>query len=33
MLNDDVNQLERFLNTGFNNLLQLLVLFSFAARS
>jgi ATP-binding cassette subfamily B protein len=30
MLNDDVNQLERFLNTGFNSLLQLLVLFSFA---
>lgn len=29
MLNDDVNQLERFLNTGFNNLLQLLVLFVF----
>ena len=29
MLNDDVNQLERFLNTGFNNLLQLLVLFLF----
>ena len=29
MLNDDVNQLERFLNTGFNNLLQLLVLFFF----
>jgi len=29
MLNDDVNQLERFLNTGFNNLLQLIVLFLF----
>ncbi len=29
MLNDDVNQLERFLKTGFNNLLQLLVLFLF----
>ena len=29
MLGDDVNQLERFLNTGFNNLLQLLVLFAF----
>ncbi|MCA8938470.1 MAG: ATP-binding cassette domain-containing protein, partial [Planctomycetes bacterium] len=30
MLNDDVNQLERFLNTGFNELLQLLTLFCFA---
>jgi ATP-binding cassette, subfamily B, bacterial len=32
MLNDDVNQLERFLNTGFNELLQLgvLVVFSVA---
>ncbi len=30
MLNDDVNQIERFLNTGFNELLQLLVLFLFA---
>ncbi|MEE2960608.1 MAG: ABC transporter ATP-binding protein [Myxococcota bacterium] len=30
MLNDDVNQLERFLNTGFNEILQLLVLFLFA---
>ena len=30
MLNDDVNQLERFLNTGFNELLQLLILFIFA---
>ena len=30
MLNDDVNQLERFLNTGFNELLQLVVLFAFA---
>jgi len=30
MLNDDVNQLERFLNTGFNELVQLVVLFLFA---
>ncbi|MBF0288653.1 MAG: ABC transporter ATP-binding protein [SAR324 cluster bacterium] len=30
MLNDDVNQLERFLNTGFNEILQLGVLFVFA---
>ncbi len=30
MLNDDVNQLERFLNTGFNDLVQLGVLFIFA---
>ncbi|HET9227408.1 MAG TPA: ABC transporter ATP-binding protein [Thermoanaerobaculia bacterium] len=30
MLNDDVNQLERFLNTGFNELLQIVVLFLFA---
>src|SRR5215210_4146794 len=30
MLNDDVNQLERFLNTGFNELLQIVVLFFFA---
>ena len=30
MLNDDVNQLERFLNTGFNDILQLLVLFVFS---
>ena len=30
MLNDDVNQIERFLNTGFNELLQLLVLFLFS---
>lgn len=30
MLNDDVNQLERFLNTGFNELVQLAVLFVFA---
>ena len=30
MLNDDVNQLERFLNTGFNELVQLAVLFLFA---
>lgn len=30
VLNDDVNQLERFLNNGFNELLQLVVLFIFA---
>ncbi len=30
MMNDDINQLERFLNTGFNDLIQLLVLFIFA---
>ncbi|MEC9465655.1 MAG: ABC transporter ATP-binding protein [Myxococcota bacterium] len=30
MLGDDVNQLERFLNTGFNDILQLGVLFVFA---
>ncbi|MGA1598968.1 MAG: ABC transporter ATP-binding protein [bacterium] len=30
MLNDDVNQIERFLNTGFNELLQLAVLFAFS---
>ncbi len=30
MLNDDINQLERFLNTGFNELLQLVVLFAFS---
>ena len=30
MLNDDVNQIERFLNIGFNELLQLVVLFLFA---
>jgi ATP-binding cassette subfamily B protein len=30
MLNDDVNQLERFLNTGFNELVQIAVLFVFA---
>jgi ATP-binding cassette subfamily B protein len=30
MLNDDVNQIERFLNTGFNDLLQLLVLLLFS---
>ena len=30
MLNDDVNQLERFMNTGFNELVQLVVLFAFA---
>jgi len=30
MLNDDVNQIERFINVGFNEILQLLVLFVFA---
>lgn len=30
ILNDDINQLERFLNTGFNDLVQLTVLFLFA---
>lgn len=30
ILNDDVNQLERFLNSGFNDLLQLGVLFAFS---
>jgi ATP-binding cassette, subfamily B, bacterial len=30
MLNDDVNQLERFLNTGFNELVQIGVLFAFS---
>jgi ATP-binding cassette subfamily B protein len=30
MLNDDVNQLERFLNTGFNDIVQLIVLVLFA---
>ena len=30
MLNDDVNQIERFLNTGFNEILQLAVLFAFS---
>lgn len=30
ILNDDVNQLERFLNAGFNDLLQLVVLFIFS---
>ena len=30
MLNDDVNQIERFLNTGFNEILQLAVLFVFS---
>ena len=30
MLNDDVNQLENFMNTGFNQILQLAVLFVFA---
>lgn len=30
IMNDDVNQMERFLNGGFNDLLQLVVLFLFA---
>lgn len=30
ILNDDVNQLERFLNSGFNDLLQLVVMFVFS---
>lgn len=30
ILNDDINQLERFLNTGFNEILQLVVLFLFS---
>lgn len=30
ILNDDVNQLERFLNEGFNEIIQLIVLFCFA---
>jgi len=30
IVNDDVNQLERFLNTGFNEILQLGVLFAFS---
>jgi ATP-binding cassette subfamily B protein len=30
ILSDDVNQLERFLNTGFNEILQLVVLFIFS---
>lgn len=30
VLNDDINQLERFFNTGFNDILQLVVLFVFA---
>lgn len=30
ILNDDINQLERFLNVGFNEILQLLVLFVFS---
>ena len=30
MLNDDINQMERFLNTGFNELLQLATLLCFA---
>jgi ATP-binding cassette subfamily B protein len=33
MLNDDVNQLERFLNTGFNKVVQLVVLIVVAAAS
>ncbi len=33
MLNDDVNQLERFLNTGFNDIVQLIVLILFAGTS
>ncbi len=33
MLNDDVNQLERFLNTGFNDIVQLVVLVLFAGAS
>jgi ATP-binding cassette, subfamily B, bacterial len=33
MLNDDVNQLERFLNTGFNEIVQLVVLVLFATWS
>ncbi len=31
ILSDDVNQLERFLNTGFNEILQLVVLFLFSS--
>lgn len=30
IMNDDINQLERFINTGFNDILQLVVLFLFA---
>jgi ATP-binding cassette subfamily B protein len=30
MLNDDVNQLERFLNRGFNQLFQMVILFFFS---
>ncbi len=30
IMNDDINQMERFLNTGFNDILQLIVLFLFA---
>jgi len=30
ILNDDVNQLERFLNTSFNDIIQLIILFLFA---
>ncbi|MDP5172852.1 MAG: ABC transporter ATP-binding protein/permease [Bacteroidia bacterium] len=33
ILNDDINQLERFLNTGFNDILQLLILVIFASLS
>ncbi len=33
MLNDDVNQLERFLNSGFNEIVQLAVLIAFAVVS
>lgn len=33
ILNDDINQLERFLNTGFNDILQLVVLVIFGAIS
>lgn len=33
ILNDDVNQLERFLNTSFNDIIQLIVLFLFAGTS
>ena len=30
IMNNDINQMERFLNTGFNDILQLIVLFIFA---
>ncbi len=33
IMNDDINQLERFLNTGFNDILQLVVLIIFASIS